>query len=45
MDTRTLTLSPLPQPHETEFLAQEIGVEIGEKRGLDHMGQVLGMTP
>lgn len=43
MDTQPLTHSPLPQLHETEFL-EEIEVEIGEKIGLDHMGQVLGMT-
>lgn len=45
VDARTLTHSPLPQPHETEFLAQEIKVEIREKIGVDHMAQMLGITP
>lgn len=40
MDARTL-----PQSHETEFLAQEIEVEIREKIGVDHMAQMLGITP
>lgn len=36
MDTWTLTHSPLPQPHETELLPQEIEVEMREDRVRPH---------